>query len=394
MSRVSLEDLRFGLLCLGLLIYAFFGSPTPDNPSIVEAVIGLCLLLAVGFTALPLLFYKPDPSCRWLRLLFFCGILVTLIIGLLSAHDPHFILRDILPFLFLCLPLFFRSQIEKTTQRERVFMIIIWALGLIFGLRVLGPVYDILPAETELFYLANSPILMFTAICLAGFAFDYLVRNVSFKNILISMICAVLALICLWSMMLDVQRATISAVFISLAFLFLYYAYRKPVRIILPLFVFGVLSFIFSDVLQETFETLTTKTLQVGLNSRLDEAIAVFESASPSLMHILFGQGWGARFVSPAIAMQETAFTHSFLTYMFFKGGLVMLLLSMMVCISALLRIWNIWQRGDHVYALGLFWALMIPVFLYASHKSLDFGLVLLLIYALGTDRQKQGYAD
>jgi hypothetical protein len=60
------------------------------------------------------------------------------------------------------------------------------------------------------------------------------------------------------------------------------------------------------------------------------------------------------------------------------KGGLVTLGLSVLMALAALYQIFLIFQR-DRVMALSLLWPLLIPVLLYASHKSLDFGLILLL---------------
>jgi hypothetical protein len=67
------------------------------------------------------------------------------------------------------------------------------------------------------------------------------------------------------------------------------------------------------------------------------------------------------------------------------KGGLVLLFVSLLMVITALHQIFLIFQQ-DRVRGLALFWSLLIPVFLYASHKSLDFGLILLLIGVWSTD--------
>ncbi len=388
------HDLRFFFFALAILIYALFGSPTPDNPSSVEALIGIGLVLGVGLSSVPLLFYRPDPSCRWLRLLFFYGASIVLITGLLSANDPALIIRDIIPFLFICLPLFFRSLIEETSAREQMFLILCWLLGIVFAGRVLGPHYDILSAQEELFYLANSPILLFTAICAAGYGFYYLRRPFSGPSFLKMTVCLAAALFCLAAMSLDVQRATIGAVFLSVLILTIHTGLKAPLRLV-PLVLFlGAGVFFFSSVFAELVQALSAKTIAVGFNSRLEEISAILQSAEPSVMSVLFGQGWGATYHSPAVGMMDVPFTHSFLSYVFLKGGLVMLLLALMVFVSALRRLHNIYLRGDIIPALALFWALVIPYFLYASHKSLDFGLVLLLIYSLGTDRGERAKND
>ncbi len=44
----------------------------------------------------------------------------------------------------------------------------------------------------------------------------------------------------------------------------------------------------------------------------------------------------------------------------------------------------------DRVVGIALLWAFIIPIFLYASYKSLDFGLLLTLILALSVYNEKQ----
>lgn len=383
------HDLRFFFFALALLIYAAFGSPTPDHPSVIEFIIGLGLVLGVGLSSVPLLLGRPDPSCRWLRMLFFYGLGICLIIGLLSANDIHYLMRDIFPFFFVCFPLFFRRLIEETPARKKLFLALCWGLGLVFAARVLGTAHGYLPAGEELFYLANSPVVLFVGVYAGGLAFGALERLTGLRNMLICAACLVASLVCVMAMSLDAQRATIGAIFLSLLILVARDTVYRPLSLIIPLVLIGALAFLFVGDLKELFETLSAKTLAVGLNSRFEEARAVFESAESSLISILFGQGWGAVYHSPAVALQNTPFTHSFLTYVFLKGGLAMLLLALMVLISALARIAGIWQRGERALALALFWALVIPYFLYASHKSLDFGLILLLIYSLGTSYKR-----
>ena len=394
MFSLPKNDLRFFFFLCAIFIYALLGSPTPDNPSYVEALIGLCLVLGAGFSSVPLLLHRPDPSCRWLRWLFFYGMSVVIITGLIKGGALPLMIRDVLPFFFVCLPLFFRRLVEDTPGREHLFLFFCWGLGCAFAVRVLGPFYGFLPEQEELFYLANSPVLLFTAICAVGYAFENLQQIFSAKAALKFVICIGGAVLCVAAMGLDVQRATIGAVFLSLLFLILQTLVKAPRRLVLPVIVIGGVTFVYAPVLADLLEAMNTKTLAVGLNNRLEDFEAVLKSAELSLFSVLFGQGWGATYHSPAVEMMAVPYTHSFLTYMFLKGGVVMALLAVMVLVSALRRIWLIYRRGECVFALALFWALVIPYFLYASHKSLDFGLILLLIYSLGTDRTKPAQND
>ncbi|PZO78053.1 MAG: hypothetical protein DI626_12135, partial [Micavibrio aeruginosavorus] len=126
-------------------------------------------------------------------------------------------------------------------------------------------------------------------------------------------------------------------------------------------------------------EAMVQKTGEVGLNMRLQEAGAVYESMKSSPISFFAGQGWGAVFSSPAVGGLEVNYTHSLLTTMAMKGGAAMFVLCLLMLCGAAYEIVLIFQR-DKSGGFALFWPLMIPALLYASHKSLDFGLVLLLI--------------
>lgn len=84
-------------------------------------------------------------------------------------------------------------------------------------------------------------------------------------------------------------------------------------------------------------------------------------------------------FSSPAVGGLEVNYTHSLLTTMAMKGGAAMFALCLLVLAGAVYEIFLIFQ-SDKNGGFALFWPLLIPAFLYASHKSLDFGLILLLI--------------
>lgn len=101
----------------------------------------------------------------------------------------------------------------------------------------------------------------------------------------------------------------------------------------------------------------------------------------------LFGTGWGGIFSSPAVGGLDVNYTHSLLSTMLLKGGAVLFLLTGLSCLAALYQIVLIFQR-DSARGLTLFWPFIIPVFFYASHKSLDFGLLLLLIGVWSVQRQ------
>ena len=79
-------DARFAALAAALLLYGIAGSPTPDNPGILEAAIGLLLILSVSLPA-------SGPRLAFLPLLAF-GMTVPLAAGCYIGYAPPAILRD------------------------------------------------------------------------------------------------------------------------------------------------------------------------------------------------------------------------------------------------------------------------------------------------------------
>ena len=112
---------------------------------------------------------------------------------------------------------------------------------------------------------------------------------------------------------------------------------------------------------------------------RVQELQAVWEAISSSWFTVAFGQGWGSSFASPAVGGLQVTFTHSLLTYVLFKMGVIGLFLTLIYLFfvfEKLLRLYFI----DPVKGNAMLWPLIIPILLYASHKSFDFGMLLTLI--------------
>src|SRR4051812_36752154 len=102
-DRIGIRPL---LLAAAILLYAAAGSPTPDNPGIVEALIGALLLLAAEPGSAASIFHPRAPWRRAGQALALYGLSVPVIGGLAHGAGLTAILRDIIPFLFLLLPFF------------------------------------------------------------------------------------------------------------------------------------------------------------------------------------------------------------------------------------------------------------------------------------------------
>ena len=75
--------------------------------------------------------------------------------------------------------------------------------------------------------------------------------------------------------------------------------------------------------LWDVIEALWNKTRLHGGNMRLAEWRAVLDVIGNNLPSTLFGTGWGGTFSSPAVAEIRVNFTHSLLSSLLLKTGLV-----------------------------------------------------------------------
>ncbi len=357
-------DARFAALATALMLYGFAGSPTPDHPGWIEVVVGLLLILSVTLPG------SHEDRAAFLPLLL-VGPTIPLAVGFYKGYPLEAIARDVIPFLFLCLPVFIWPA-----HKAQAFFSLCLIVGVLFALRVLGQGLDMFPANAELLYLANSPLVVMSAIIGLGSAgMDLYRRDISVQSLMY--LCG--GLVCLLAMLIDVQRATIMAVILSLGALTIAGFIRAPRRMVWPLVLMLVAAFASHDIILTAWHSMATKTALVGVNARWLEVQAVYEHLSGDWPRVLFGIGWGGRFNSPAVGGWSVPYTHSLLTYMLLKTGWIGLggtVLALGVCFRQIFH-----QRT--LAALGLFWALVIPVFFYASYKSLDFGLVLVLALLL-----------
>lgn len=380
---LSFSDLPLAVLslCLALFVYALTGSPTPDHPGVSEALTGILLISAVlaAFPSLGASFLQERSTyLKTVMILFVTGLVLPTVAGVYLGNDRMLMLRDVLAFAFLGLPLFLSDSFANRPQAARLLCALVVFAGVAFCVRTLIPAFNIWIPQGELLYLSNSPLSLFAAVFLAGTCWT-LLESPTQRNIVIAVLCLAGLAVIMAAMMLDVQRATVGAVWITWVMLAVYGLLFHPRRVLCPLLLIGGLCVLSFPILGDVMEALAVKTSQVGLNARLAEAWAVYEALASYPPSLIAGLGWGASFASPAVAGLPVNFTHSLLTTMALKGGIILFSLSLALTVAALHQIFLIFQR-DRVLGLALFWAFSIPVFLYASHKSLDFGVVLLMI--------------
>lgn len=378
----NILTLPFSVLCLfaAIIVYGLFGSPTPDNPGMTEIMIGVLLLIAAlgGWRRLQD-FTKPESLyLRLLHIIFLTGLILPLAAGIFFGNDMMLIMRDMIAFLFLCLPLFVIAAFDGSESARNLLPWVMVFAGVAFTVRTLIPAFNVWIAGDELLYLSNSPLVLFTGIYLSALAWKKLTYP-SWRGLPIMGVAVALVGVIVAAMLLDVQRATVASILISIMVLWGLTLIKTPKRVILPTLILIAIAWVIAPWIGDTGAAIYKKTSQVGMNMRFQEAEAVFNTLLANSVMVLIGTGWGGVFASPAVGGLDVNYTHSLLTTMFLKGGVTFLALASAFCLAGLHQIFLIFQR-DKGQGLSVFWPFMIPVLLYASHKSLDFGLLLLLI--------------
>lgn len=386
------------LLCFGfgLFLFALWGSPTPNNPDWVEAAIAICLFLAVSWQSLThsFLFHKNDRQEYWLlatKIFFLYGLSVPLIMGVVNGWPLQSMLRDGAALIFLCLPLFLSSFI-KTKQAEQFFFILCLVIGLLFSIRVLVPHFLLFRNTTELLYLANSPLVLMSAIFLSGFAAYQCFLAVTVSRIVKMLVLLALSALPIMAMFVDLQRASFIALVLSAVTLLVVGIVKIPHRTVLPIVLLVILVLLFEGYFTTLIDGLSLKTSKVGLNMREQELMAVWNAASQNIWTLMLGKGWGSYFASPAVGYLNVTFTHSLLSYIFLKTGLVGLFLCLVYLFFIFEKLIQLCFK-DGVRGVVLLWPFIIPVLLYASHKSFDYGLLLTLIVVLSTRKKGSAHA-
>ncbi len=401
---VSYKTLRFYGFLFAVIIYALTGSPTPDHPGLSEVLTGSLILYAAGFTGLKRLFDFTSPVPIWFHtgrvFLFYC-LVVPVLSGVIAGHPVNALLRDILPFLFICMPLFIGDLLIDNRKFCIIYISALVFLGVSFAARSFLQFYDDLFSAfsigtRELTYFANAPTLLFSALLCAGFGVYHFGFSNRVAGFIQSALYCLLSLILFLPIIITLQRASVGFgilyVFVIMALVFIY----KPKQMLFlgMLIIAAILPF--GDVIFPSFDALIIKTANVGTNNRFNEAAAVQNAISDTPFTAIFGIGWGASFHSPAVGEVRVHFTHSLLTTYLLKTGVLGAFL-MVFYMGSLFVVWartllhtSFSNIRMIVILLAFIGPFLIDTLLYASFKSLDFGLLLLLVPVFITlDRQK-----
>ena len=382
--RTFLGLIRTAGLIVALAVYGLFGVPAPGRLSWRGFAVAGGLVLACGVMR-PLLvamgFMLVDPKARLHDVVgtaaFNYLLWVPLLRGTLSGTDAEDIVRDIIPLIFLFLPVLLAPTDGAS---RRILVAGLAAVGVVFALRWWWPGMALLDVGSFVMpegdgYLLNSPTVLFAALWLPLLALEKLERRPEPLSLVLMLLLCCAAIIAGSSLAGAVHRAALTMAAAAVISFAVWQAPRKP---LLPTLLLAMLvtSALAGEQLAGTIQQVAWKTETYGLNERSAEAAAVLEQVGASWLDLLFGQGWGALVRSPAVGGMWVSYTHSFATYMLLKTGLIGCLATLAYILSmvpASLRL----MRTDPSLAVALIPPLGLGLFAHTSFKYMCFGLLL-----------------
>ncbi|SDM55835.1 hypothetical protein [Kriegella aquimaris] len=399
------DQISFASLCSICLLYAF-SHPYPQVISVLELGVGLFLGIAFLMTVLHL-----KKSLYSLLLLAALSAIFfwPLIVGLVGGSSLGNIIRDIVPFLYLCFAcLFLIRRNEGRTFFKAVHRTLPWLLtvvGILFSIREVLPfIGDILAKKgivwLEMHLLIQSSAVTF-AMCfllLKGCNLIHLGKYFKGFGLLF------LSLIPFMGTYLAVMRAPTAfyVLFILLA-MFIW-----PVSILRKAVIGGVAFFIFiiasgPATISPYLENLTNKQKNHGNNGKVEEIVQITELTFDRPQYAqLLGQGWGSSWASPAVQTRlhpgkRISYAHSFIAYSILKFGLSGYLISLLLVILVFYLFASTWMKAkafsyDGTVLFSSIPPLLIGIFLEPNYKTLDFSITLLILISVYKVLQSKSY--
>jgi hypothetical protein len=386
--RTFIGLIRTGGLLVALSVYGLVGLPAPGRLSWREIVVGGGLVLATGVirplavvTGLMLI----DPRARHHDMVgtaaFNYLLWVPLFRAAILGADADDIVRDVIPLMFLFLPVFLMPVGDAG---RRVLVLGMAMVGIAFALRWWWPGLAfrqvgrlVLPEGDG--YLLNSPAVLFAAVWLPLVALQRLERRPGLLSLALTPLLCGAAIVAGTALAGAVHRAALVMAALAVGGFAASQVRQKPLLATMLLASLSVSAVLADGQILGTIEQVASKTETYGWNERSAEAAAVLDQVGASWSDMLFGRGRGALVRSPAVGDMWVSYTHSFATYMLVKTGLLGCLATLAYIVSlvpALVRL----MRFDLPLAVALLPPLGLGLLAHTSFKYMCFGLLLTLL--------------
>lgn len=380
-------------MAAALLLYGGLSVPAPPALRGVELSIGLLILLSIGWKwplavasghALRMpygLGWMPVAVAAFAWLLW-----VPLLRGAALGWEAADILRDVVPLLFLFLPVFLVPVLRGAGQTAvRALAGGLAMAGLLLAVRWwrqadwgFGAIGQRAMADGGV-YLLNAPSVLFAAVVLPVMALSLIGVGGQFRHWFAAVPCAVGGALCLAALAGAVHRTALGLALLSLALVALWWARRRP-WLALPLLVgLGLVVAVGGDALVGAWQQAAEKTRLTGVNARWEEAMAVIDHAVATPWTLLFGDGWGARIANPAVGGWRVSYTHTLASYSLLKTGLFGMV-ALAAYLGALAKPWCRLLAADPPLALAVVPPLLMALCLHTSFKYFDTGIILSLM--------------
>lgn len=388
-------------LLVALTLYGALSAPAPPSVRLTEAAIGGLLLLAVGwrrplFVAtghalraplLPWWEAVAVPAFGWL-------LWAPLLRGAALGYDPADMLRDVVPLLYLFLPVLLVPVLRRAGDGAvrllsaglilaGLFLALRWWKQAQWGFGAVGA--RAMPDGGA--YFLNAPAVLFAAVALPAVALGLAARG-GVGRWLGAVACAAGGLLCLAALAGAVHRTALGLSALSGLVLIAGWGRQRP-GLAAPFLAAAFLAALaFGDPLSGAWDQAAEKTRLTGANTRWEEAAAVLETVARSPWSLLFGDGWGARLANPAVGGWRVSYTHTLATYALVKSG-VLGGLALAAYLGGMVRPLLGLLRTDPLLGWSLLPPLLMALGLHTSFKYLDTGLLLTVMVLAAENRKR-----
>lgn len=407
---MKFSEYRSGLIPYWMLGLSFglvvFSSPMPNSPGWPEVLMGTGLTAACIWLSSRIYLgslFRRDNRATILVLSTLLFVMLPLITGLWSDHRPADIARDFAPMLFLVIipPVVVLSlQSGQIKQASEILLSSILFVGFISSLHFLVVIqlhYDSIAnfvhltssalhhGQEELdnrqgFLFAAEPAVLFTAI----YSLITAIEKLHASRWIRAIVWLAVSIICIASLLVIASRASVGLYLLAGLIPFVrkaQFSMRSLALNLLLIAIFLLCLVIFAAPIHLLIE----KQQAVGGNGKLLEFAAVAAQSSSAVGTLLLGGGWGQLLNNPIYSYEPTRFTHSVISFLLLKTG--------MIGLAAFLGIYGLLLRiiwSGNTYNSGLIFnkvvlaalpALLIGILFQPSYKMLGYSIILTLLF-------------
>lgn len=383
---------------ISLSVYGLLSTSTPDKITIVEILIGFCLLVVVGLEGISELLKSDKHADEYkfkvpkiVKISFFYLIFLPSLYGLIFFENSlKNWTRDIIPMLYLFLPLLIIKKINLVPRKLFLYTILLLCLvGVSFSIRFF---YDSVGSISNLGTsqiialnkdnIALDPATQFLLSFASCFSIWLLMRGKLIYGFIILTISFLP-----WAVVIGViSRAPIFFTFFSIIITIFYWIFlnkNKKFGVFFLIIAFVLLFYFNKNYIiffENTLELLIQKNTRYGLNTRGIEFDVVMNSLNSGIFKFFFGNGWGSLIEIPNMYILRNL--HNVFLYFAYKTGffgLICILIYFLWIIKLVISI-GLKNKFFSIVMISMINPLVNTGLLQPMFKSLTFGVLILLI--------------